>query len=177
MYLEKWFKDELDRDFSGRLRLRWSKARNSWMLEEKAGRPTLPSRKISEIDDAGIRGRDGYRYVLEVRPGTMLPCPRCKKDVKIPALEFKEAKCPYCAHRFRAVYFPIGPLLLEHIRKIDPYRGGLERVARDHEAADAEFVINQRKQVDTLTNDMLRDNLDQFLGVPKVGYTTSKEFK
>lgn len=147
------------------------------MLEEKAGRSRLPSRKITEIDDAGIRAKDGYRYVLEVRPGTTMPCPKCKAETKVPVMEFKEAKCTRCGKTWPCAFFPIGPSLLEHIRKIDPYRGGLERTIQQLEADDLAFRKYQQKQIDSFTRDAIMDNLDQFLGVPKVGYTTSKEFK
>lgn len=124
------------------LRIRWSKGRGEWHIEQKVGRAALPPLRIDEVDDRFIRARDGYQFVCAVRPGTKMPCGVCGLDMQVPVLKFARLTCAYCMKKatdprtppkerkiFRTTvgYFPLGEALLEHLRKTDPYRGGTER--------------------------------------------------
>jgi hypothetical protein len=106
-----------------------------------------------------------------VEPGDRKPCPRCRRVTHIPTLRFVEAECEHCAHRFRAVYFPLGEWLLEHLRRTDPYRGGHERQFAELEAADVAREKARKRQLAHHTEAVWKDAFTQVFDIPSVGYT------
>lgn len=171
------FVERLARDYDGRLRIRWSEKRSEWQIEQRVGRASLPPFRIDPYDDSHIRARDGFLFVCAIRPGTRMPCPTCGLTLKVPVFEFGEAICGYCKlqggrkYRFRACYFPLSDMLLEHLRKIDPQNDGLRRI-RDEANADA--AAKERSKDRKLGNeieDVIKDNLNSLFDVAHVGYT------
>ena len=61
--------ERLDREFRGRLRLRWSNRKQEFQLEQKVRRALAEGPVKDSQDDDGIRRRDGYLYVLQEHPG------------------------------------------------------------------------------------------------------------
>ena len=64
------FVEKLDREFRGRLRIRWSTERQEWHIEQKIRRGLFPGTKPSKLGwddttDAYIRHRDGVdRWII-----------------------------------------------------------------------------------------------------------------
>src|SRR5574343_1629107 len=109
------FTARLEREFGGRLRIRWSTQRGEWHIEQKVARAHLPQYYLYENDDAGIRQRDGYDYLLAIREGDRMPCPRCGHTVKVPVMVTGEARCDRCGKRYGAAYFPLeGDALIQY---------------------------------------------------------------
>jgi len=177
----KDFVSRLTKEFDGRLRIRWSKARGEWMIEQRIARATIPPFQVSEIDDRLIRYRDGYEYVMSIRPGTRMPCPKCGLTLNVPTMKIAEVVCDHCKFkerdgRYMASYWPLGESLLEHLRKYDPYRDGYRRLLADMARGDERDAINE-KSMKATAEDISRDEWMNIMQIPRVGYTTSKTFK
>ena len=157
MTAPEWFLERLHADNHGRLRLRWSHQHHEWQIEAKRERGAIISTYVSEYDDARIRARDGYDIIAAVRPGDRMPCRRCRTTVRVPCFEFGETKCERCGCRMRASYWPLGEALLEHLRYIDPFRGGHERIFADAERANAEREKSNQRAFSGHIQDEARD--------------------
>lgn len=168
------FRSSLARQFDGQLRVRWSEARQEWQIEQKMRRARLSSRRIHEgtiqADDL-IRSRDGYAFVLAVKPGNVTPCPRCHAPQRIPELRMHRTTCPRCRHSFLAVYYPLSDLLLEHLRYTDPYRGGLDRIIADQDRASTTVAETHRRDSRREGDAFWRDHFNQLARVRPIGYT------
>ena len=59
----------LEREFRGRLRVRWSSRKHTFEIEQKVGRAAYRPIRWLEEDDTFVCARDGYVHVLSVAPG------------------------------------------------------------------------------------------------------------
>jgi ribosomal protein L37AE/L43A len=147
-----------------------------WFIEQKVARPTPLRRHVDEQDDIGIRARDGYAFVMAITQGDRMECPKCHLTTHVPVMRMKEAKCEHCNASFRAVHYPLGDALLEHLRYSDPFRGGTERIEREllnaDQARERAKARELRNEVEAATKDLARP----LMGIPYVGYT-GKEFR
>jgi hypothetical protein len=181
------FLNRLRDEFGGRLRLRWAPTQGEWHLEQRVGRgifdPPLPSHRVAPHQRAiqfekRERARDGFSFVMAVRPGDRMPCPACGSTLKVPVMEMRETICTACAAKGRdshvmAAFYPLGEVLLDHLRKIDPERDGVRRQARDIDLANDARQASLARAADGALHDGLIDAaMEQF---PRVGYT-GKEF-
>lgn len=172
----KEFVEGLRRDFGDNLRIRWSVSRGEWQIEQKFRRGGAIGKRVREIDDNLIRVRDGYAFVLAVRPGDRMACTKCAREIRVPVMEFREAVCKTCGAKIRASYWPLGESLLQHLRYSDPNRDGHKRMLRDLEAAEQAKARQERRQQSNLAEDIAKEDFTQFFDIPSVGYT-GKEFK
>ncbi len=111
--------------FGSRLRLRWSVRFAAWFIEEQVGRAALLPIRVEEWDDGLICARDGYRPVMMIQPGTKMACRSCHLPIPVPVMETAEARCDACLRRnidarFMTSYYPLGEVLIDHLRRIDP---------------------------------------------------------
>lgn len=135
------FVEKLEREFRGRLRIRWSQERHEWQIEQRIRRGLFPGVKPTkrgwdESSDRYIRHRDGVVHVLSVRTGTTMDCPRCRTEMKVPFMETHFVHCPLCKLRgftnaWAVVHFPLGDSLIDYLKKIDPENPISERLAAD----------------------------------------------
>ena len=179
---------EAPRDFVKRLssefpyiRIRWSEKREAWQIEEQVGRGALPPIHIDPFDDNLIRAKDGYWFICEVRPGTKMPCPSCKATLAVPVLEFAEVRCEQCISkgkdgRYPAGYFPLGEMLLEHLRRTDPLRGAIQRLAAEADKANQLILKQKARSLHNLNEDIGKDSFNRMVGIPQFGYTGSSKF-
>ena len=168
------FRKSLERQFDGRLRVRWSEAKGEWHIEQKMRRSRLAHKRLvggSYEDDEVVRAADGYAFVLAVRPGNRMPCPKCGKVLGIPELRMKRSTCPLCGASFLAVYYPLGDMLLEHLRYTDPYRDGLDRIFQDQERAEQQVKATQIRDRHNEGEAVWKDHFTQIAGIQSVGYT------
>ena len=171
MQIPEWFERALSAQFDNRLRIRWSREKHQFLIEQKVGRRKLPRKQISPFDDAAIQWTDGYEFVLGVTPGDRAQCPHCGKDSHVPVMRMKFAKCEHCVKDFRACYWPLGDGLLGWLRYTDPYRGGLDRLLADVESADKDREQNHGKQYRNYREDVIRDSFNKIFEIQSVGYT------
>lgn len=169
------FVSDLTRAFEGRVRVRWSKKTHEWHFEQKVGRAALPTIHISEIDDDRIRERDGYVYIFAVRPGTSMPCPVCNHTLAVPALKFAEVSCGVCAIQGKntaqlAAYFPLGDLLIDHLRMIAPERSSRRRL-EEMDRRNAQRNESKRRDAQNYGDSALLDRWNRIVGIEQVGYT------
>jgi len=168
------FVSRLEREFDGRLRIRWSAKLQEFHIEQKVGHGRIPPARVDEGSDDLIRARDGYHFVMAVRAGDRMPCPRCGYELRVPVRDTVDVRCGYCLLRGRKTsvvcgYWPLDDSLLEHLRKIDPTKD--VDLAAEADAANALLLKS-------LENDAVRpgeaaaDELyNRLVGIPQVGYT------
>lgn len=175
------FARRLDREFNGRLRVRWSNARQEFHVEQRVRRGLVNSPVRDSHDDAGIRLRDGYLYLLSIRPGTKMPCPRCASELAVPEFEIREISCGMCKlqgkeHRVAAGFFPLNDMLIDHLKTLDPEREASRRLRNQVESRN--HTLQQRQEADVLamTTDAANDDFIRIAGIPMTGYT-GKEFR
>lgn len=177
------FVQRLTKEFGGRLRIRWSKRLNEFQVEQRVGRATTPPIFVSEFRDDYIRAKDGYAYVLSVRPGDRMPCPTCGLELKVPAFQTTEVNCPRCSAKrnrptgYTASYFPLGESLIDYLKSIDPERDGYKRRLRDMDNNNFKLEAIKEKDLASQRADILTDGLYYSPDFPKIGYTTSKVFE
>jgi hypothetical protein len=88
-------------------------------------------------------------------------------------LRIAEAPCQYCRGKKRdttsfAGYYPLGWLLMDHLKHIDPLRDGHRRQMAEIEASN--YALQQAAADDGgLLGDVLKDELVR--QIPQVGYT------
>lgn len=173
-----WFVERLRFEFQDRLRIRWSIRKHEWHIEQKVGRGALAPFRISEADDSMIRARDGYWFIGAVRPGNTMPCPKCGCKLNVPELEWREVVCHYCRLQKRdgrtlAAYFPLGEALLEHLRKIDDQRGGLERVRDEADRANEQLIASRERDISNSIESATKDTYTRLAGIQSVGVGTN----
>ena len=176
MYDLTHFQRRLDEEFHGRLRIRWSLQRHEYHIEQRVGRAVIPPLRIEEGRDDLIRARDGYDFLMAIRPGTRMPCPTCHLDVSVPIMEFRETACPHCAikgrdGRITACYFPLGERLLDELRARDPLKGGPARMRAMMDAANARLEATRDREFRNYNEDVVKDHFGNLFGIQQVGYT------
>lgn len=174
------FVDRLTREFDGRLRIRWSDMRGEWHIEHHVGRAVLPPRRIDDEHDDLIRARDGYEFVMAIRPGDRMPCPRCGLTLSLVPFAFQETTCPRCKAEgresgTRAVFFPLGDALLEELRKRDPIRDGGPRMLQLMDQANRRLELTRQREFSTYHEAVAKDSFNQLFQIQSVGYT-GREF-
>lgn len=186
MYSIEDFNERLGDEFRGRLRLRWSNARQEFHLEEKVGRGAAPmSGMLAALPckdreqyrrryDERIRADQGYALVMVVTPGTRVGCPECSLPLQVPVMETREVMCPRCAEKERKVgvvasYWPLSEVFIDHLKRIDPLSDGTRRRLADEEAAARRATLSAEREDDGYLHDILFD--EAIRQIPKVGYT------
>jgi hypothetical protein len=176
------FLERFEEEFGRNYRIRWSDARKEWHIEQKMGTGFPQDFDISPKNwrdyrvayDERLRARDGYILTLAVSPGTQTRCDECDTWVKVPAFRFETVSCPYCSMKGRkrlmtGGYFPLGESLLEHLRKIDVYNGGNERVkeavSRRNKFIEDEAMADFRREM----NAGLKERFNRLVGIPQWG--------
>jgi hypothetical protein len=160
--------------FRDRLRLRWSVRYAAWFIEEKVGRAALKPLRIKDWDDSLICARDGYRPVMMIQPGSRMACWNCHLPIPVPICETAEARCAYCISRniearYMTSYYPLGEVLIDHLRKIDPEaQAGL----RDRIASEEAREERERRWVEESASLESKEQLkDAFLDqLPTAGF-------
>jgi len=176
------FQRRLESEFNGRLRARWSRARGEFHIEQQVGRAVLAPTYVSDWDDDTIRARDGYGFVMAIRPGTRMPCPECGITLDVPVMHSAEVKCPFCRTkgkdgRYPAAYYPLeGDALIQHLRRIDPLNTWRATIAKDADAANKRRLKGMERAVDNNTEAVLKDWYKRLNQIPQAGYT-GREFK
>jgi hypothetical protein len=175
------FTSKLERQFRGRLRIRWSPTKEEWHIEERVGRGVfeVPHKKNT---DSYARVRDGYAFVMSVKPREWMPCPFCNRKLDVPMFHTGEAVCRSCQGlgreaRFRAAFYPLNDSLLRYLRQIDPERANVAQEAADlADAANAAREKQRERDTHNHIEDITLDNWRRLAQIPGVGYT-GKEFK
>jgi hypothetical protein len=177
------FTDQLSSQFHNRFRLRWSDKRQEFHLEQKVftGQVMEPppidpeSGHFDTYSDEWIRARDGYFYVMTIRAGDRMPCPICHSTLKVPVMETREMWCDECRKRgndgrYVAAFYPLGEVLLDHLRDIDPQNGGPQRARQRMRAKQVERMAREVKEPAEVGGLMLMDDKYQAELRPMVGY-------
>lgn len=181
MHAPESFEEKLDREFRRRLRIRWSYERNEWHIEQQIRRGLFPGTKPSkrgwdETHDAYIRHRDGMIHVLSVRTGTLMNCPRCNCELKVPYMVTHLVTCPMCKLRgkqshYAVVFFPLGDSLIDYLKKIDPENPLSERLADDLDRQNEALAEVMERDALREGTAAMSDRYNRIVGIPQTGWT------
>lgn len=163
------------------MRIRWSQQLGEWHIEQKVSRGLFPGTKPSkkgwdETVDPYVRSRDGYVFIMSVRTGDRMPCPRCNHEVKVPYMETSSITCDYCrlrGHRphISTVYFPLGDALIGHLKKIDPENPLSEQLSADLDRANDALAAERENKVLRETDAGFHERYNRVVGIPQFGYS------
>jgi hypothetical protein len=172
------FVEKLEREFRGRLRIRWSAERKGWLIEQKVARGLFPGTKPTrkgwdESSDKYVQHRDGVVEIMEVRPGTLMDCRRCGHEIKVPFLETRHVKCNYCTllgkQTYHAVVFmPLGDMLINHLKSIDPENPISERLAEDLDRRNEALAASQERDAIRDAESAFEERYLRVAGIPHV---------
>jgi hypothetical protein len=182
MLTQSEFQKKLDREFDKQIRIRWSNRNNEWLIEQKVNNANQLGYRFDDTwDDDSTRLRDGYALICSITPGDRKRCPACGITLDIPVFRFKEVKCDYCSlkgrdARFIAGHFPLGDMLLDHLRKLDPARGWRDSLVKAIDIKNAKREEQTERDLENVTQGVIGDNYGYMTGRPQVGYT-GKELK
>lgn len=170
------FVEKLDREFNRRLRIRWSHERSEWHIEQKIRRGLFPGERPSkkgwdETTDAYIRHRDGVIHVLSVRTGTVMNCPICNTEMKVPYMVTHYVHCPLCKMRgftrgFAVVHFPLGDALIDYLRRIDPDNPISERLSEDLDRQNEALAATMEQDAVNQGTAAFEDDYRRIVGIP-----------
>lgn len=168
------FVEALDEAFDGRLRIRWSSAAGEFQIEQRVARGMV-NFPPTQNEDESIRLRDGYFYVMSVRNGDRMPCPKCSATLRVPLRQIKELSCAYCKgrgveHRVSAGFFPLDDSLIDYLRMIDPMRGASKEMRAKIDAHNDKFTAAQRQKVLDDAWAAGSDDFTRIAGIPTLGY-------
>lgn len=170
------FTAKLRREFPD-LHIRWSNKLQCWQVEQQVGRGALPPFRFdNDTNDRYVRARLGRWLVCQVAPGDRVPCPECKGTLNVPHLKFAEVTCHYCVvqgkdGRTTAGYFPLSGPLLEHLRRTDPRRDAIRRLAAEADAANAKMLEDKSRSVKNDIQAITLEDFNLMFGIQSVGYS------
>jgi hypothetical protein len=170
------FAERLQSEFDGRLRIRWSYSESAFVVEQRIARKLADSFPVLGHEDDKIRLRDGYIYLMSIRPGDRMPCPNCGLTLKVPVFETGLISCSYCQprrydHQHIAGYFELNDRLLEYLRALDPLKGGSRRNRNRVDQTNARVEKGQHRYAGNVLEDAVFDQFTSIAGIPSVGYT------
>ena len=184
-----WFAEQLRLEHAGRLRIRWSPIEQNFQVESKVapGTPWIRPPKIKDqrtgkvstdtAQDGYVRARDGYQFVCALEPTRQKRCPKCHNAVmEFKPYGFKHTTCPLCQKGSVSGWWEFTDQLLQHLRYIDPDRGGIERVFKDLERDEERAEATKQRDFMNKARDVASDMFSEVYGIQSVGYT-GKEFR
>jgi endonuclease/exonuclease/phosphatase (EEP) superfamily protein YafD len=171
------FLDTLDRQFRGRLRIRWSPRKEEWHIEQRMGRGIfeVPG-DVEHESDMWVRARDGYSHVMAIKPKDWMACPLCRAPLAVPLFHTGEAKCRACARKgeeahWRAAFYPLNDSLITYLHQIDPERANVAQEQADAaDAANAELVATAERDTHNTTEALTHEHWNELAGNTVFGY-------
>lgn len=108
-----------------------------------------------------------------------MPCPICGMDVEVPQLETRESTCTYCRvagrdGRYKAAYYPLNHILIDHLKDIDPERDGPHRVKQRLTARRIQRESRKLKDELDEADAQVIDHKNQLSDTGMVGYGSHK---
>jgi hypothetical protein len=181
MHAPDSFVEKLEREFRGKLRIRWSSERNAWLIEQRMKRGLFggfkPTRKgWDESSDKYVQTRDGVVMLMEVRTGTFMDCPKCGHELKVPFMETSSIRCSYCKLQGKepsiaAVFIPLNDSLIDHLKSIDPSNPISERLAEDLDRANESLAAMMEKDALNYGSGAVLERFNRLAGIQQVGHT------
>jgi hypothetical protein len=181
------FEDKLLSTFRGRLLIRWSNQRGEWHIEQRIRRGLLegiaPTKKgWDESSDAYRQYRDGTVLVMAVRTGDRMPCPRCGTELKVPYMETEHLKCFGCKRlkgenrHVVAVYMPLGDVLIDHLKAIDPERSHSQDLDERVDAANVKLEDAMVRAAVLQGDAAVHEDYRRIVGIQQVGLSGKTAF-
>ncbi len=159
-------------------------AREEWHIEYKVGRGQgVVDFYVSGYDDAAIRAKDGFQFLMAVREGDRMPCPRCGYTLRVPLFSTAEVKCEYCVMcgrdgRYSACFFPLdGDSLIQHLRMLDPMRTYRKNLHLQADANNERLIAERERKAMNEIESVTKDHYNDLVGIPTFRYSGSKQFK
>jgi hypothetical protein len=173
------FAERLEREFDGRLRVRWSYQEGAFVVEQRVARRLADSFPVLGNDDDRIRLRDGYLKILSVRNGDRMPCPECGLTLRVPIFETRLISCEHCRlkgynHQHAAGFFELNDRLIEYLQALDPMKGRARANRNRVDLANASVSRSHERTSSNLLEDAVSDNFLTIAGIPRSSLAGSK---
>ncbi len=180
MDIPQTFLDDLDVEFQGRLRARFSGMQQAVIIEQKVGRNILPSLKRDRYTNERRQSlAEGYMPIMTVSVSEKVRCPECNYWLEVPNRETKQIRCFSCKLKGRtsliiAGYFPLNSFLINHLKEIDPVRNMDKDMTQELDRQNERKAELMQRQLSNDAESYASDNLNQLMGIPTFGYTSKK---
>jgi hypothetical protein len=170
------FQRDLEHNFHGRVRIRWSSQHEEWQIEEKVAQGLLATTPVKSESDTAIRMRDGYSFICGVKTGDRMPCPRCKRTLRVPIHEFGEVSCGYCAQQGRgssviAGHFELNDRLLQHLRRISAEYTWRDEIIKEIKTDEVRQELSKERELDNIAETAISDGYQRMNEIQQFGYT------
>lgn len=166
------FSRRLTREFDGRLRIRWSDKKREWHIEQRIKHREIPTERVSEYNDDAIRARDGYAFLMSVRDGSRMACPRCGATVRVYLLATGETTCDRCALKIAAAFFPLeGDALIQYLRRLDPTLGWNRNILESTNKVHQDSLKSKIRAVSNAVEAGTKENWNRLVGISQFGYS------
>lgn len=186
MTVPEHFEQKLEREFRGRLRIRWSHERHEFQIEQRVRRSLAPGwtkkhRAWDDTSDDYIRHRDGYVLLVAIRVGTKMPCPRCQTELDVPFNETKNIICAYCklqgkSPHIAAMHVPLNDTLIDYLKRLDPENPISERLNEDNDRQNAALVAAMEQDATNAAVSGFEERYRRIVGIPQVGLSGATAF-
>lgn len=181
MHAPESFVEKLEDVFGGRLRIRWSNQRHGWLIEQKVKRGLFPGTKPTakgwdESSDKYVQNRDGYVELMEVRSGTLMDCPKCGTELKVPFMDTTAVRCPMCRMNghdpaINVVFIPLNDSLIDKLRSLDPTNPISDALADDIDRANEALEAAMLRGAVNIVGAGARERYNRLWNVVQKGYT------
>jgi len=174
------FTKDLEIDFQGRLRARWSPKQQAVIIEQRVGKNILPSLPRKSYDNERRQSlAEGYIPIMTVSASSRMRCPECSTWVEVPDRETRQVSCLYCKLRgrstkFTAGFYPLNSFLLNHLKEIDPLRNATDEMAKKMIEQNELRTELMQKQLAHDAESYASDNLNRLMQIPTFSYAGLK---
>jgi hypothetical protein len=177
MEIPQEFTERLNRDFDGRLRVKWSNFSKRYRIEQRAARGQMwPDKPILENDDEQQMIRDGYFFVMDITPGDKTQCAKCNTWLNVPIREVRIIACPVCkmmgrTYRMNLGFFPLTDSLIDYLKGIDPERGLPAKAIEKMRSNNEQQMLSMQRSMSNNGEAYGKENFNRIVGIPQFGHT------
>lgn len=182
MYIPESFQEDLEREFQGRLRARWSGKKQCVVIEQRVARNvvgSLPRELFKKNDETRQSLAEGYKQVMDVAVSEQMKCPECTTTLSVPNRTTAQITCMGCRVKGRTKkyivgYYPLDTNLINHLKSIDPLRNLEKDTAAELNAYNEKIAEAQQKQLSEEAEAYTSDNLNRLMQIPSFSYSGNK---
>lgn len=91
--------------------------------------------------------------------------------MKVSEQKFKTSRCGHCNKEHKAFFWHLGESLLEHMRKVNPLTGGIDRVFQEVDKKTLNRNITNRRDGRNYREDVGKDTFNYVHEIQSVGFT------
>ncbi len=180
MDIPETFAHDLEIEFQGRLRARFSPKSQAVIIEQRVGKNVLPSLPRKFYDNEKRQAlAEGYMPIMTVSLSETMKCPECTYVLKVPNRETAQIVCLSCKLKQRSTkitagFYPLNSSLLHHLKEIDPLRNMDRNMAMEMVERNERMTEIHQKSLRNDAEDYASDNIERLMGIPSAKYSGMK---